>query len=507
MAPAADQANVAARLLANGIGDAPAVLDGDAVIPYDLLRQRVRNLAAFLLSAGSAPGERVGLYADNSLFFVEAYLATIWAGSCSVPFPAGVDDSQFGQIVDDTGMSKIFVQQKFEKRITERAGKRKLLLLTEKHSDAAESGTACAAAAVESEKDLACIVYTSGSTGRPKGVMVSHRNIECNTSDIVEYIGLSSQDRVMAVLPLSYCFGASLLHSHLMTGASVVLEKSFMFPEKVLDSMEANACTGLAGVPSTYQFLLRKTTFASRAFPELKWMQQAGGRLPNAFIRELREAQPDVTLFVMYGQTEATARLSYLPPDMLDAKLGSIGKGLPSTRLEVLRDDGNPVECGSDEVGEIVASGDNIALGYWKDPQETKKYFRDGKLFTGDLARVDKDGYIFIADRARDFIKAAGNRVSAKEIEDVLCEHPEVVEAAVIGVPDEVWGEAIVAVITVGNGDKTSAESIRAFCNARLPNFKVPSSVRLVASLPKNSYGKVVKPELRRMFSHSANGA
>lgn len=505
MAPATDLSNISSFLLENGVSDAPAVLDGDVVITYDSLRERVRKLAAFLLDEESTPGERIGLYADNSTFFVEAYLATMWAGLCSVPFPAGVDNSQFGQIVEDTGMTKLLVQQKFERRVSERAGKRELLLLTEKHIDSIEDDTSCEAASVEPDATLACIVYTSGSTGRPKGVMVSHRNIECNTRDIVEYIGLGPHDRAMDVLPLSYCFGASLLHSHLMAGASIVLEKSFMFPEKVLDYMEEKECTGIAGVPSTYQFLLRKTTFASRTFPALKWMQQAGGRLPNAFIRELHEAQPDVTLFVMYGQTEATARLSYLPPEMLDAKLGSIGKGLPSTRLEVLRDDGIPVQNGSDEVGEIVASGDNITMGYWNDPQETKKYFRDGKLFTGDLARVDEDGYIFIADRARDFIKAAGNRVSAKEIEDVICEHPDVIEAAVIGIPDEIWGEAIVAVVTISNGKEASADSIRAFCNARLPNFKVPSSVRLVASLPKNSYGKVIKPELRTVFSLPVN--
>ena len=151
---------------------------------------------------------------------------------------------------------------------------------------------------------------------------------------------------------------------------------------------------------------------------------------------------------MMYGQTEATARLSYLPPELLDDKLGSIGKGLPGSRLEVLKEDGTPVRPGSDEIGEIVASGENITLGYWNDAEETGRYFRDGKLYTGDMARVDADGFIFIVERARDFIKAMGNRVSPKEIEEVLSEMPEVVEAAVIGVPDEIWGEAIKAYLT-----------------------------------------------------------
>ena len=296
---------------------------------------------------------------------------------------------------------------------------------------------------VEADVDLAAIVFTSGSTGQPKGVMISHRNIACNTADIVAYLGLVPSDRVLCVLPMSYCFGASLLHTHLSVGGSVVLASSFMFPERVLDELESTGCTGIAGVPSTYQILLRKTNFARERFPALRWLQQAGGRLPGPFLREVAPGLPGRwRLFVMYGQTEATARLSYLPPERLDDKFGSIGRGLPSTRLEVISPTGEPVTPGSDQVGEIVASGGNIARGYFRDPEETVRYFRDGKLYTGDMARVDADGFIYIMGRAREFIKCMGNRVGAKEIEEIIAEHPGVIEAAVIGVPHELLGEA-----------------------------------------------------------------
>ena len=261
----------------------------------------------------------------------------------------------------------------------------------------------------------------------------------------------------MTVLPFYYCFGTSLLHTHLMAGGSLVLNNRFLFPEKVLDEMDETPCTGLAGVPATYQILLRKTTFAQRRFPALRWFQQAGGRLPNPIIREIREAFPAVKFFVMYGQTEATARLSYLPPERLDDKIGSIGRGLPHTRLEVLRPDGAAVQPGSDEVGEIVVSGENVTLGYWGDPDETQRFFRDGRLFTGDMARVDADGFLFLVERARDFIKPLGHRVSPKEIEEVLAEMPEVVEAAVVGAPNDLWGEAVRAfVVTVRPGQLTT---------------------------------------------------
>lgn len=353
-------------------------------------------------------------------------------------------------------------------------------------------------AEVDPRKDLAAIVYTSGSTGDVKGVMVTHRNIRVNTEDIIGYVGIDPTDRAMCVLPFHYCFGTSLLHTHLMAGGSVVVNNRFMFPEKVLDEMQDRGCTGLAGVPATYQILLRKSSFVRRRLPALRWFQQAGGKLPDPFIVEIRRAFPAAKFFIMYGQTEATARLSYLPPERLDDKLGSIGRGLPHTRLAVLRPDGSPVQPGSDEVGEIVAEGENVTLGYWNDPEETARYFRDGRLHTGDMARVDADGFIFVVERARDFIKAMGYRVGPKEVEDVLAEMPEVVEAAVIGVPDDLWGEAIKAfVVTVRPGQLT-ADAISDHCRKRLPNYKVPQHVEFLASLPKTGNGKVDKEALRK---------
>ena len=303
----------------------------------------------------------------------------------------------------------------------------------------------------------------------------------------------------MTVLPFYYCYGTSLIHTHLMAGGSLVLNNRFMFPEKVLDEMAEKKCTGFAGVPSTYQILLRRTHFARRKFPALRWLQQAGGKLPNPFIQEIRCAFPQVRLFVMYGQTEATARLSYLPPELLDDKLGSIGKGLPGSRLEVLREGGTPVRPGSDEIGEIAASGDNITLGYWNDAEETARFFRNGRLFTGDMARVDRDDFIFIVDRARDFIKAMGNRVSPKEIEEVLSQMPEVVEAAVIGVPHEIWGEAIKAYLTTNKPGQLTVEDVRNYCLLQLPNYKVPEYVEFLPQLPKTANGKVAKEVLRKM--------
>jgi long-chain acyl-CoA synthetase len=393
-----------------------------------------------LQAEGCSPGDRVGLFAENGPFFIAAYLGAIRAGLCAVPFPTDCSQATFERIVASTGMKRLLVSARFHEQLQSWPESSSLALLVETTDPPHAEQNVPPPVEVDLKDHLAAIMFTAGSTGEPKGVMVTHQNILVNTEDILAYTRLGPDDRAMIVLPFFYCYGTSLLHTHLMAGASLVINNRFLFPEKVLDEMEQKGCTGLAGVPATYQILLRKTRLAQRRFPALRWLQQAGGRLPNPLVRELRQALPGVQLFVMYGQTEATARLSYLPPERLDDKLGSIGCGLPHVRLEVLRTDGTPVAPGSDEVGQIVASGESITVGYWGDAEETAHYFRDGKLQTGDMARVDADGFIFIVERARDFIKAMGYRVGPKEVEEVLAEMPEIVEAAVVGVPDELWG-------------------------------------------------------------------
>jgi long-chain acyl-CoA synthetase len=494
--------NVAEMILAAGRSDATALWAGDRRITYEEIRRSAGAWGRHFLGHGLRPGDRVGLWAENGPFFASAYLGIIRAGLVAVPFPLDTSDKAFHRAAASTELKRLLASARFAPRLGPLA-KGLGIPLDEETFAPGPVSVEGRWPAIDPARDLAAIMLTSGSTGEPKGVMVTHRNIECNTRDIIDYLGLTPEDRTMAVLPFYYCYGTSLLHTHLAAGATLVLNNRFMFPEKVLDEMAEKQCTGFAGVSSTYQILLRKTRFAKRQFPALRWMQQAGGKLPNSFIREIRSDFPQVKFFVMYGQTEATARLSYLSPDMLDEKLGSIGRGLPGTRLEVLGEDGVPVRPGSDEMGQIVASGENVTRGYWNDPAETAKYFREGKLHTGDMARVDEDGYIYIVERARDFIKVAGNRVSPKEIEEVLCEMPEVVEVAVVGIPDEFWGEAIRAYIIPARPGQLSADDVHRYCLSRLPNYKIPQQIEILPRLPKTANGKIAKEELRKMSRSS----
>ena len=269
-----------------------------------------------------------------------------------------------------------------------------------------------------------------------------------------------------------------------------------MYPEKILLRMQETACTGFAGVPSHFQILLRKSAIAKMSFPHLRYVQQAGGQLAPVFITELRRAIPGTQVFVMYGQTEATARLSYLPPELLDTKLGSVGKGIPGVTLSVVDDAGFPVLPG--QTGEIVAEGGNVTLGYWQDEEETARQFRNGKLYTGDFARVDEEGFIYIVDRGKDFLKCGGKRVSCRHLENILLEHSALMEAAVVGVPDEVLGEAAVAyVVPTDCKLQPSHEQLTTYCRERMPLPVVPKRFVVMGSLPKNNSGKILKSLLK----------
>ncbi|MEW5958531.1 MAG: AMP-binding protein, partial [Chloroflexota bacterium] len=270
----------------------------------------------------------------------------------------------------------------------------------------------------------------------------------------------------------------------------------FLYPEAVLDLMEATQCTGIAGVPSIYQTLLRNTSFPRRKIKSLRKVQQAGGKLPTVLIQELIDAVGQENVYVMYGQTEATARLSYLPPQLLDTKLGSVGQGIPGVTLKVLAESGAAVKPG--DVGEIVAWGDNISPGYLNDPEATAEKFRDGALFTRDLAMVDEDGFIYVVDRAADFIKSYGHRVSSQVVEACVLELPEIVAAAAVGVPDLARGEAIVVYVTLSNDSTLTPEDVIAYCKQHMAQYMVPRNVQVLKSLPLNVNGKVLKSVLRQ---------
>ena len=257
-------------------------------------------------------------------------------------------------------------------------------------------------------------------------------------------------------------------------------------------------------MPSTYQTLLRNSTFPRRELKSLRKVQQAGGKLQTVLIQELIDAVKHGEVFVMYGQTEATARLSFLPPSLLSTKLGSIGRGIPGVTLRVIGEDGHEVNPG--DVGEIHAWGDSVSPGYLSEPEANAEKFVDGVLHTGDLATVDDDGFFFIVDRKADFIKTYGYRVSSQQIEDCIVELPDVVAAAVIGEPDLVRGESITAIVVLRPGAQVVPTDIVAHCVNRFAQYMVPKEVVFIDHLPMNAHGKIMKTSLRNVTSQASQG-
>jgi long-chain acyl-CoA synthetase len=499
--------NVAHYLLSGKDSASTALSFLQSEVSYGSLTAHSGQIAACLLQCGARQGDRVLLVGDNSLFWVACYLGTLQVGLVTVPISANSTAEDLGYILRTTGAKIVCVQDSVATShpsvfsgthlitdldvlpIAETLSQRSFSSLRVEMSPLANH-------APVGLNELAALVFTSGSTGRPRGVMITHSNIVSNTESIISYLSLNAQDRMMAVLPFHYCYGASLLHTHLRVGGEVVVDNRFMYPETVLQRMIETKCTGFAGVPSHFQILLRKSSFKRKRFPDLRHVQQAGGHLAPIFVRELQQILPDTMIYIMYGQTEATARLSYLPPEMLETKLGSIGKGAPGVTLRVLDEQGRDVRPG--EVGEIVAEGANIAKGYWQEPKESEMVFRNGLLYTGDLARVDEDGFLYIMDRTKDFLKCRGEKVSCRQIEEVLLECSEIVEAVVVGIPDDVLGEAL-KVFAVPRNRNTDGleERVASFCRTRLALHHLPKQIVILRSLPKNSAGKVMKGILK----------
>jgi acyl-coenzyme A synthetase/AMP-(fatty) acid ligase len=327
--------------------------------------------------------------------------------------------------------------------------------------------------------------------------MISHKNIVANTTSIIEALKLQDSDRVLCIMPFSYCFSTSLLHTHFRVGATVALYSGSFTPGRTLRALAASKCTTLAGTPSVFQWLLRTNSFAKNPVPTLVRIQQAGGRLAPAFIRSLQDVLPNAQIHVMYGQTEATARLTTLPPERISDKPDSVGLPIPGVDVSVLDENGNP--CPVRQNGEITASGDSIALGYWENEIATGLRFRKGRLHTGDIGYKDEDGFIYIVDREEDFIKAAGYRFSASLVEDCIHELPSVVEVAVVGVPHRLLGEASKAYVVVRPGSALTHKIVNQHCRKALPHYMAPRHTVIVAELPKNASGKVMKSILRRL--------
>ncbi|HWX18577.1 MAG TPA: AMP-binding protein [Candidatus Binatia bacterium] len=497
--------------------DKIALVCGGQRITYGQLEAMANRLAHGLRQQGVRRGDRVAIYLNNSVEAVVGIFAALKADAVFVIVSRTSKPEKVVSILNNCQAVAVLLDAR---AIAQGVGEKLLsgvpslqgIVVCGQKNPAADNGHArskdlasiLATGSAEPPRcenidlDLACLIYTSGTTGESKGVMCDHSNVVFVTESNVAYLENNERDIVLNVLPLASSYGLYQLMASVCVGSTLVLEESFAFPDVILERMAQERCTGFAAVPTIYAMLLGMD-LSRYDLSALRYLTNAGAGLPVEHVKRLRQAFPQVPLFLMHGLTEV-ARTMYLPPDQTDLRPAASGIAIPGVELWV--EDENGRRLGQGEIGELIVRGRNVMRGYWNAPDLTAKRFRPGPLpgervcCSGDLFRIDEEGFFYFVSRKDDIIKSRGEKVAPREVENVLHTLPGVQEAAVIGVPDPLLGQAIKAIL-VAPGTKLTESEVISHCKARLEYFMVPREVEFRTELPKTGSGKIRKIDLR----------
>ncbi len=478
--------------------DKPAVIQGSNALTYSELFVLSQKIAALLQYFKIKKGDRVAIVMENSPEYVAIYYGIIMAKGVVVALNNTAKKDDLEIWMSHAGASFIFADNI---DLDADKNKRKVLIeyknkkyKTIANLDEISEYDHLYQPMSFDENSLATIIYTSGTTGRPKGVMLSHRNLASNMASICKYLPIETNDRVLNVLPFYYSYGNSVLHTNLGRGATIILENRMIFPVKVIENIQNHKATAFYGVASTYAILLSRVKLKEYNLASIRYVTQAGGPMPPAHIEQIMEIMPNAKFFMMYGQTEATARLAYIPAEKIKEKLGSAGKAIPGVELEIRDRHGKKLPAGQE--GEVYAKGENIMLGYWQNPEMTKSVLKDGWLRTGDIAKMDADGYLYMTGRRTDMIKSGANRISPKEIEEKLAELDGVEESAAVGIPDEIMGQVIKVFVVKKENSDISKQCILRHCKEKMAQYKIPKEIQFISHLPKTPSGKLQRFKL-----------
>ena len=497
---------------------------------YAALAQAVRETAATLLTLGLQRGARVAVYLEKRPENVIAMFGAAAAGGVFVPVNPLLKPEQVAYILADCNVAILVTsRERLAQLVPALAtcpdlqtvlltgeplpqtslGKVRLLPWTAVPTDVPATGAPAPRPHAAIDMDMAAILYTSGSTGRPKGVVLSHRNMLAGALSVSGYLRNTPEDRILCVLPLSFDYGLSQLTTAFASGACAVL-MNYLLLRDIVEAVEQEAITGLAAVPPLWVQLSQLSWPLSTP---LRYITNSGGVMQRATLDKLRQALPRTQVYLMYGLTEAF-RSTYLAPEQLERRPGSIGQAIPNAEVLVLRPDGSV--CDADEPGELVHRGALVALGYWNDAARTAERFKplppqasglvlpELAVWSGDTVRRDAEGYLYFVGRSDDMIKTSGYRVSPAEIEEVVYASGLVGDAAALGLPHAVLGQAIALLVTPAPGVELLRDSVLAACRARLPSYMVPLWVEIRDGvLPRNPNGKIDRPLLARELAQA----
>jgi long-chain acyl-CoA synthetase len=497
---------------ARRFGDKVALVAGGRRLTFAELDQLSDRLAVALAKGGVGRGDRVIVFMDNCWEAVVSIFAVLKAGAVFSPINPTTKADKLAFVTGNCSAAAILTQARLLPVVTDAlasCASVKLTLVVDGGKAKIPEGCASFEAACATpgrplprsgiNLDLAMLIYTSGSTGMPKGVMMTHQNIDAAATSITTYLESTTDDVILAVLPISFDYGLYQVLMAAKLGATLVLEKSFAFPQAILNRITEERVTGLPLVPTMVALLLQMKDLQPGQYPTLRYITNTAAALPPAHIARLQELFPTTTLFSMYGLTECK-RCTYLPPAQLKTRPGSVGIAIPGTEAYVVDEAGNRLAFGS--TGELVIRGPHVMQGYWENPQATDAALRQGPLprekvlYTGDLFRTDAEGFLYFVGRKDDIIKTRGEKVSPKEVENVLYALAGVREAAVIGVPDRVLGLAIKAVVALEAGYQLSVADVIRHCARHLEDFMVPKLVEFRSDLPKSENGKIARRQV-----------
>jgi long-chain acyl-CoA synthetase len=494
-----------------------ACVDGERRLTYSDLQERVNRLANTLRQCGIRKGDRVAVLSPNSLPYLEMYYATAALGALIVPLNFRLTATELAYILQDSGASLVLVNNGFERlyadtnRCLTSAPKTIWDTTCEVPQGILHYETCLANASPEftpvevHEHDLAGLFYTSGTTGYPKGVMLSHRNLVSNAYHLLSVVHEDEGEIYLHCCPMFHLADGPTSHRITWLGGTHVILPGFD-PVAVLEAIQREGVTSILLVPTMINFVVNHPGVADYDLSSLRRILYGASPMPVELLRRANYVL-GCDLIQSYGLTETSPMLTFLLPQYVtlqgDAakikRLASCGRAAPGVRVRVVNDQGEDVKPG--EVGEIIARGPNVMQGYWNKPEETAAAFRDGWLYTGDLATVDEEQFIFIVDRKKDMIISGGENVFSTEVENALYQHAAVLEAAVIGVPDERWGEAVTALVVLKPGETATETDLIDHCRKRIAHYKCPKQVVFHSEpFPKSGSGKILKTILREPY-------
>jgi len=481
-----------------------AIVCGSIRLTYEQLGKRVFSLCKGLSQVGLKKGDRIAILHENCHKFLEIYFATAHLGAVLVPINIRLSLNEISMILEDSGASIILSQEKFKEKIPKQI---KVIWSESQYEELINKYDPEIPEVEIKDSDIAHLYYTSGTTGRPKGVILTHKNVKIHALGTIAELQLTDADNWIHAAPMFHLADAWATFSITWIGGKHVFVPVFD-TGAVLRLIQEEKITITNLIPTMLNMMVNHPDVDKYDYSSLRVLMSGGAPIAPELVKKIISTF-GCDYIQTYGMTETSPYLTLsilkehlkkLPPEEQLKYKAKTGREFITVSLRVVDEKGKDVKRDGKQVGEIIVKGDTITPGYWNMPDETRKAIKDGWLYTGDLATIDEEGYVQIVDRKKDMIITGGENVYSTEVENVLYMHPAILEAAVIGVPDEKWGEAVKAVVVLKEGYNLTEQEIISFCKEHLAHYKAPKSVDFVDSLPKTGSGKIYKKGLREMY-------